>query len=338
MSDQATHNPRVSIGMPVYNGSRYLRAAMDSLLGQTFTDFELIVSDNASSDDSASIVQEYMQHDPRIVFVRQPTNLGAARNFNFVAEHARGEFFKWAAADDICAPTFLARCVEVLDADSSVISCHTRTRKIDEHGEELTHLDDPTDGGLPTAWFQGAANGHRRPDASSPYPSRRFADVLLYSGWAARSYCVFRTSELLKTSLLLPYYGSEKTTMAQLALRGRFHDVPETLFFQRVHDGASSRLKTSAGQQQYIAGRQTGRQSPRLQLVRDYLGAITEAPISLSEKCRCYAWLVRYFLQMHKWPQVLYSAVSGRGIGSPTKPARSTQHTAASRATATTCE
>lgn len=338
MPNQATNTPRVSIGLPVYNGSRFLRAAMDSLLGQTFTDFELIVSDNASSDDSAAIVQEYMQHDARIVFVRQPTNLGAARNFNYVAEHARGEYFKWAASDDVCAPTFLARCVEVLDADPTVICCHTRTRKIDEHGESLMDLDDPTDGGLPTAWFLNARNGHRRPDASSPYPSRRFADVLLFSGWAARSYCVFRTVELRKTSLLLPYYGSEKTTMAELALRGRFHDVPETLFFQRVHDGASSRLKTSAGQQQYIAGRPTGRQSPRLQLVRDYLRAISASPISVSEKCRCYAWLVRYFLQMHKWPHVLFAAVSGRGIGSEVKHTRALRKPATSPAAATTWE
>jgi glycosyltransferase involved in cell wall biosynthesis len=321
MNDSLKTRPRLSIGLPVYNGARFLPAALDSLLGQTFGDFELILSDNASTDETAEIAQEYAQRDGRIEFIRHEHNQGAAWNFNFVAERSSGEYFKWAAADDVCAPTFLQRCVEVLDRDPSVVCCHARTRKINEYGELIEGLDDPTDGGLPTRWFQEPTAKQHRPDASSPRASRRFADVVLFSGWAARSYSIFRMSALRQTSLLLPYYGSEKLTMVELALRGRFYDVPETLFFQRVHEGCSSRLKTSGGQQQYITGNSAGRQSPRLQLLRDYIRAISSSPLPLGERAACYAWLLRYLLQFRKWPEVLSATLRGGGVGSASKPA-----------------
>lgn len=93
--------PMVSIGTPVYNGAKYLRKALDSLLEQTFTDFELIISDNASTDDTQAICEEYARRDSRIRYVRQSMNIGAAENFRFVQQQAKGEFFMWAAHDDL---------------------------------------------------------------------------------------------------------------------------------------------------------------------------------------------------------------------------------------------
>ena len=118
-------SPRVSIGMPVYNGERYLRSAIESILAQTFQDFELIISDNASTDNSLSICQEFADQDKRIRIIEQSKNIGAMANFNFVAKEARGEYFKWAAADDLCAPQFIEKCIEVLDRDSELAWCHS---------------------------------------------------------------------------------------------------------------------------------------------------------------------------------------------------------------------
>lgn len=98
--------PEVTIGMPVYNGQDTLRPVLDSLLGQSFTDFELIISDNASTDDTADICREYAERDCRIRYVRQEKNIGGA-NFPFVFYEARGEYFMWAADDDIRSPDFL---------------------------------------------------------------------------------------------------------------------------------------------------------------------------------------------------------------------------------------
>ena len=122
---------KVAIGLPVYNGERYLDKAIDSLLNQTFTDFELIISDNQSSDRTEQICLDYAASDKRIRFVRQEKNLGSTGNFNFVFQASNHEYFKWAAYDDICSPTFLEKCVKLLDENPDVVWCHSRSIHID---------------------------------------------------------------------------------------------------------------------------------------------------------------------------------------------------------------
>jgi glycosyltransferase involved in cell wall biosynthesis len=112
--------PKVSIGMPVYNGNPFIREALDSLLSQTFTDFELIISDNASTDATEAICREYASKDARIRYVRQPENRGASLNFKFVLDEAVGEYFMWAAADDVWSTQFVELTSAVLDSQSEV--------------------------------------------------------------------------------------------------------------------------------------------------------------------------------------------------------------------------
>jgi Glycosyltransferases involved in cell wall biogenesis len=133
-------DPKVSIGLPVFNGEKYLREAIDSILAQTFTDFELIISDNASTDRTEEICKEYEAKDPRVRYYRNELNLGAAPNYNRLVELSRGEYFKWACHDDLCAPEFLEKCVEILEQNSPIILCYTRTLIIDENGKPI--LDD----------------------------------------------------------------------------------------------------------------------------------------------------------------------------------------------------
>ncbi|MCX7817495.1 MAG: glycosyltransferase [Syntrophales bacterium] len=111
------HSPRVSIGMPVYNGARYIRGAIDSIIDQTFTDFELIISDNSSTDETEQICRYYESIDPRITYIRQAENRGPIWNFNYVLNSARAEYFMWAAADDRRESRFLDLAVEILDRD-----------------------------------------------------------------------------------------------------------------------------------------------------------------------------------------------------------------------------
>jgi len=327
MNDSATTRPSLSIGLPVFNGARFLPAAIDSLLEQTFGDFELIVSDNASTDETQEIAEEYASRDPRIVYVRHERNRGAPWNFNFVVAQAQADYFKWHAADDVCARTLFERSMEVLEQDATVVCCHARTKKIDEQGNLLAEFDDPTDGGLPTSWFIGGSAFRHRPDGASPSPSRRFADVLLYSGWGVRSFGMMRTNILRQTSLIRPYYGAEKVLMAELALRGRCHDIPETLFFQRVHEGASSQ-QSAAGRQAYVAANQaTGHSLPRWPHLRDYALVIQQSDIPGAERLRCWCWLARYVVQLRKWPGLLASLwqrSSAPVATSPTAPVEAT--------------
>ena len=123
--------PRLSVGLPVYNGEKYLAEAIDALLGQSYTDFELIISDNASSDGTADICRHYEVLDHRVRYFRQPHNIGLAPNHNFVAEQARGSLFKWAANDDLYARDLLKRCVDALEENPHVVLAHCWTAKVD---------------------------------------------------------------------------------------------------------------------------------------------------------------------------------------------------------------
>lgn len=129
------HIPAVSVGMPVYNGAKYIREALDSLLAQTFTDFELIISDNASTDESHEICGEYVGKDPRIKYVRQSENLGGVANFNYVLANSKGDYFTWLACDDSFDPSFLEKTVQYLDQFEDVVACACDFRVIDENGD-----------------------------------------------------------------------------------------------------------------------------------------------------------------------------------------------------------
>ncbi|UMG91536.1 glycosyltransferase family A protein [Nocardioides sp. TF02-7] len=135
--------PRLSIGLPVYNGGDYLAQSLDALLGQTFEDFEIVVSSNASTDDTDDTVRRYAAEDRRIRLVRQAENIGAARNHDVVFRHARGELFKWASADDLYARDLLERCVAVLDEEPDVVLAHSWTAAIDDRGELIQAMEYP---------------------------------------------------------------------------------------------------------------------------------------------------------------------------------------------------
>ena len=130
ITDQNTKTPQVSIGMPVYNGESLIREALDSLLAQNFTDFELIISDNASTDGTEAICQEYTANDTRIRYVRQAENRGATANFQFVLDEAVGEYFMWAGDDDYWEKDHLTKCLNYLKNNND-ISAYATNVKID---------------------------------------------------------------------------------------------------------------------------------------------------------------------------------------------------------------
>ncbi|MDW8209092.1 MAG: glycosyltransferase family 2 protein [Chloroherpetonaceae bacterium] len=129
--------PAVSVGMPVYNGQKYLRQALDALLGQTFRDFELIISDNASQDATGAICQEYASRDPRIRYFRQERTSSAQENFNFVLRQARGKYFMWAAADDLWNARYIEALYETLESDPACVCAQGEHQVIDAEGNPV---------------------------------------------------------------------------------------------------------------------------------------------------------------------------------------------------------
>lgn len=211
----STYQPQLSIGLPVYNGEKFLKEALDSLLTQTFEDFELIISDNASTDCTEEICRTYAAQDKRIRYHRNEKNIGCAPNFNRVFELSSGKYFKWAAYDDLHAPDFLMKCIQVLEQDPTVILCHSQVYFINEYGQFLQYYDI-----------------HLKTDL--PKPHQRFRELLV-KHLCYQSYGVIRADALRKIRLMGGYGAADAILLLRLGLVGRFYEIPEYLFFARNH-------------------------------------------------------------------------------------------------------
>lgn len=219
--------PRVSIGLPIYNAERYLAEAIDSILAQTYTDFELIISDNASTDRTQEIALEFAAADTRIRYVRHDSNRGAAFNFNYVVHHTDGEFFHWAAHDDVLAPTFLEKCLAGFEASPGAVLVFPQTALIDEQGSYLRSYTEVT--------RKGGRNAAER--LWQLLGSRNGSD-----SWLNMCFPVFgliRRAALRRTSLIANFPRSDMLLLVELALLGSFVELPDELFFRRVHGEGS---------------------------------------------------------------------------------------------------
>ena len=311
--------PPVSVGLPLYNAERYLDGCLESLLGQTYGDFELVISDNASDDGTEAICREAARRDERVRYERLEENVGAIGNFNRVCERASGRYFKWAADDDRCAPTFLKRCVELLEADAGVVWCHPLTRHIGPEGEPIPPAADPAlPPGAESHSLLGPSAGAKY-DRAAERAWQRFRGVVLGTTWCSDAYGLIRMDALRQTRLYLPCFGAEKLLMAELALLGRFEEIPEVLFHQRVHAGAASSLSSGSAEAAFArAGAASRFSTARLTLLRGYLSAVREADLSAVDRVRCLTTLALYIGQFGKWNRVLRSALAGRGLGDDT--------------------
>jgi len=274
--------PRVTIGMPVYNGEQFLRGAIDSILSQTFEDFELIISDNASTDKTEEICREYSTQDQRVRYYRNQSNLGAAKNYNFIFELAAGEYFKWATHDDLCSPNFLSRCVEVLDQEPDVVLCYPRARVIDEDGNIVHDYD-----------------FHLNGDSLKPH--RR----MFYQIRGHQCYEVFgliRTRALKMTNLIGSFAGSDAVLLIQLCLLGRFHEISDYLFFPRKHIRQSMALRKNFRDfAAWFDPQKKGRIIfPYWKILLEYILSVHNSRLSLHERLLCYFIVVGWMLRRAK--------------------------------------
>ncbi|HJS47196.1 MAG TPA: glycosyltransferase [Gemmatimonadales bacterium] len=213
--------PRVSIAVPVFNGERFLRESLDGLLAQTFEDFELVISDNASTDGTEAICREYVARDARVRYHRNPQNVGGPGNFRRVFRLCRGEYHKWSTADDLWAPTYVEACVAVLDAHPDVVLAHPRSNLVDARGTVMGKFDDPLD---------------LRQDS----PAVRVGEVIRRSSFTHAHLGVLRRCAMLRTGLIGGELASDIRFLAEMAMLGKLAVVPEYLFSRRFHETASS--------------------------------------------------------------------------------------------------
>jgi glycosyltransferase involved in cell wall biosynthesis len=271
----SNRKPKVSIGLPVYNGERFLKGALDSLLGQSYADFELIVSDNASTDGTEEICRLYESTDPRVRYSRNSTNIGVGRNFNRVFKLSRGGYFKWASADDICEKEHLTRCIDVLDHDSSVVLAHSKARFIDENGTPID-INDP-------GW-----------DLRSDAADERLRYVIHAGNWVNPHYGLIRADALSKTRLMPSYPGGDYRLLAELSLKGKFVEIPEYLFLRRVHPGASSQNTAKLMWTMEFHSGDSGRLClPFWDLSVDHIITIANSRLSPRQKISLLSFLLR---------------------------------------------
>lgn len=288
------NHPRLTVAVPVFNGERYLSELFACLEAQTFRDFEIVMLDNASSDRTADLCRSLVAADPRARYFRNPTNLGAARNFNRAFELARGIYLKWAAYDDVFAPDYLARCVDALDRDRSAVLCHTDTVFT---GADLRPLAyDPGTGCYLDATGRPRVLGEPPGLVGAPDPVRRFADVLHRVHFCIEVFGVIRTAALARTSLHGSYYGSDKVLLAELALLGRFAHIPEPLFTKRVHERTT--LYFTTRERDAWIDPAAHHRVPQLQVLKGYLRALGRARLTPLQRLNCVASVAEKFFAL----------------------------------------
>ncbi len=291
--------PRVTIGMPVYNGAEFLDEAIESILKQTFDDFELVISDNASTDATEEICRSFAERDHRVRYFRQEKNLGAAPNHNFTVHQARGAYFKWSAHDDVMEPEWLERCVEILDRYPEVRLAWPRTTRIDENGSVTGTYPD---------------YGSFR--FMSSRPQERFGDMICKQHNCVAFFGLGRLSDFLSTDLLSAAEDSDRHLLADLALRGPLFEVPEYLFRRRHHPRAYSDSVSRSNRMAWWDTNRAGEVTfPHWHSLRVYWRLIDRADLPAGERWSCRLQLIRWLAgprwYRQRWLKLLRDAAVG---------------------------
>lgn len=272
-----TAAPAISICLPVYNGENYVAVAIESMLAQTFTDFELIITDNASTDRTQEICRKFADADPRVRYNRNERNVGGARNQAIAVQLSRGRYVRLSAHDDKMAPTHLEECVAVLEERPDAVIAFTRTVVIDEADAEVSQ--------------------YRATRGTAETPSRRFRELIFRDHNCDAIYGVMRSNVLRSVRPMENFVDGDKVFLSRLAFRGPFVSIDRPLFYKRFH------LKNWVGNWRdrmawYNPDAKGMASFPNWLELFSFCNAVATAPIPLRERLRCGAtvahWTVRY--------------------------------------------
>ena len=269
---------KVSIALPVYNGDNYLEEAIESILAQTFTDFELLLCDNASTDRTEEICRKFASKDKRVRYIRHKENIGSGPNFRFAYDHAVGEYFKWSAHDDTIAPGFLQACVDALDNHPEISLCYPRVKVIDADSNYVEDHDVIT-------------------ETRAECPVKRFGSLMLAKGHRCNEvFGLIRRSDLDQTEGMGSYAVADRVLLAQLALRGPFFEHPDRLFHNRRHaQQFSHTIKTQHQSTVWWDSTQKGKIFfPEWRAFDGYRRSLRDAPINFPQRCLGKLYLLQY--------------------------------------------
>ncbi|HEX5671565.1 MAG TPA: glycosyltransferase family 2 protein [Acidimicrobiia bacterium] len=270
----------VSVGVPVFNGANYLRVALDSLLSQTFSDLEVIIADNASTDETDQIGRAAAASDSRVTYHRHADNIGAAANFNFTLERASGEFFMWSPHDDVRHPQFVEKAVEAFTSYPGAAAVFSRSVSIDSSGNQRRGMQRPDNllSADPAARFRAAINC-------------RHPGVIIFG--------LIRSDLMRRVDGQRNYPGGDRVLAAELALNGPFVELDEVMFFNRDHPDRYVQLKNKLGDEGrreqegwWVPARAQSVTFPGWRRLDGYVRAIRRAPLNPTDRRRCYLALL----------------------------------------------
>jgi glycosyltransferase involved in cell wall biosynthesis len=280
--------PLVSIGMPIYNGSNYLREGLTAILSQTYTNLEIVISDNASTDETEEICREFAAHDSRVSYYRNEQNIGSHKNFKLVCEMTNGKYFRWAAHDDLCSINSIEQCVAVMEQNPHIMLAYPEDLHIDDQSKPL-----PMESVIKIQAVQDT-------------PSQRFhhyIDVDWLQPWTTRIvnplFGLMRNDVLKRTPIHDNFMGSDRVLIGELALYGQVVEVPGTLFQRRIHANMSEKAYKN-DRELSIAMMPTRQRQvflPRNLMLKGLMRAVSRVPMSDHERKNCYGELARWFTQ-----------------------------------------
>lgn len=278
-----TETPTLSIGVPVHNEGSRLRPTLESLLAQDFSDFELIISDNASTDDTEAVCAEYVARDPRVRYYRNEANQGAIANFNRVFELSRGKYFMWAGGHDLWSTGMTSACVKVLEHDPMVVLCCPAKTKIDLDGNVVQEVPCRLD----TRQLSGD-------------PAARFLLFLWGGPHALTIMGVMRSSTLHQVGTFRATYGPDLVLLARLSLAGAAATIPQERYFSRVvRSDLSFRQQQERYRQSFFSANERPRRwCPVWRFGSQLCRAVLTARLSLSSKAFLLLNVFVYMLRM----------------------------------------
>ena len=268
---------RVSIGLPVYNGENFLAEAVESVINQSFTDWEMIISDNASTDGTEKLCRTYAAQDSRIRYFRHPENLGAAPNFNYTVAEANGEFFQWLAHDDYLAAEWLEHCVTELDADPEVQLVYGQELGVNDNDEII------------------GKRPYLQPNARATARERMYA-ILSNDRGSPAVFGLMRREVLGRTDLIGSYDASDQVLLVDMAMQGKIIELPGWMYYHREHDQRSVHAyRDRHAANEWFATRHKGKTTfPEWRLMWEYSQVIWRAPLGLGERWSVFAQFLRW--------------------------------------------
>ena len=266
--------PRVSVGVPVHNGEKYLARALDSLAGSDYPALEVVICDNASTDRTREVALSYAVGDERFRYYRNDSNLGASENFNKAFLLSTGTYFRWLAHDDWCTTDYDSRCVQLMEHDRAIAVVFTAQNVV-------------RDGALLKVTREGIAGGARGdPVARVRCLSWRLRDP------TAPVFGLMRREILARTGLIRNAPEPDRLLMHEMALHGRLVMIDEPLFFHyrgsahALHYGNNPKVRRRSFEWLHPENRNR-RQLTSARVLNEHWCAIVGSDIGAARKVRC---------------------------------------------------